>query len=148
MIDTKIDTNKIHLNKVKIAASYLKEENISTEVKSFRSSFNFSSGYNLEKKRIKNTLSVEIKAEKLSSPSQTLEAGYTMDFIFEVDNLEELSTINEDSSVAISEHLAATLAGICYSTLRGIVLAKTQGTSLNGILLPVLDPYSLLKMNT
>lgn len=41
--------------------------------------------------------------------------------------------------------LAASLVGLAYSTARGIILERTSGTILNGIIIPVIDPMKLLK---
>jgi hypothetical protein len=34
--------------------------------------------------------------------------------------------------------------GIAYSTARGIILSRTAGTAVDGIILPVIDPAMLL----
>ena len=142
----KVIPDKIHLIRAKTIAGFLNhaEDIEDDEIKGFSSSFNFTTAYSIESKRIKNTLSIEIKAEKEENTFIELEAGYTVEFTFEIDNLEELSEKQEDGTVKISIHLAATLAGICYSTLRGIVLTRTQGTPLNGMIMPVINPYTLL----
>ena len=141
----KVIPDKIHLIRAKTIAGFLNhaEDIDDDEIKGFSSSFNFTTAYSIESKRIKNTLSIDINAEK-ENISIELEAGYTVEFTFEIDNLEELSEKQEDGTVKISIHLAATLAGVCYSTLRGIVLTRTQGTPLNGMIMPVINPYTLL----
>jgi hypothetical protein len=143
----KVITDKIHLIRAKTIAGFLNhaEDIEDDEIKGFTSSFNFTTAYSIESKRIKNTLSIEIKAQGEENGSLELEAGYTVEFIFEIENLEELSEKQDDGTIKISIHLAATLAGICYSTLRGIVLTRTQGTPLNGMIMPIIDPYTLLK---
>ena len=45
----------------------------------------------------------------------------------------------------IDSQLGATIAGISYSTARGIVLERTNGTYFNGVILPVLNPRELLE---
>lgn len=141
----KIIPDKIHLIRAKTITGFLNHAGDidDDEIKGFSSSFNFTTAYSIESKRIKNTLSIDIKAEK-ENISIELEAGYTVEFTFEIDNLEELSEKQEDGTVKISIHLAATLAGVCYSTLRGIVLTRTQRTPLNGMIMPVINPYTLL----
>lgn len=41
--------------------------------------------------------------------------------------------------------LGTTLMGIVYSTARGIILERTQGTFFNGVILPVINPNKLIK---
>jgi hypothetical protein len=60
-----------------------------------------------------------------------------------VDNLKELVQI-QGSISTIDGRLAATVLGIAYSTARGIVVERTQGTFFNGAILPVINPSSLL----
>ena len=142
----KIIPEKINLIKVKTIAGFLNhaEDVNDDEIKGFSSTFSFGTAYSIDSKRIKNTLEIKIKAEGEGNREINLEAGYTVEFIFEVENLEDLSEKQEDGTVKISIDLAATLAGICYSTLRGIVLTRTQGTPLNGMIMPVVNPYTLL----
>jgi hypothetical protein len=48
----------------------------------------------------------------------------------------------------IEEAIGATIAGISYSTSRGIVLERTLGTDFGGIILPVIDPAELIRKDT
>lgn len=73
-----------------------------------------------------------------------LSARYTIHFAYRVDNLEELVIINKDNTL-IDNNLAATIIGMSYSTARGIVLERTQGTFFNGAILPVIDVFDFLK---
>lgn len=138
-------TENIHLLKVRTIAGFINQSDDIDEddISGFESNFSFSTAYSIESKRIKNILEVKIQAIGKEKKIE-LEAGYTLEFVFKIDNFEDLSKIQDDGTVKISVHLAATLAGICYSTLRGIVLEKTQGTLLNTVILPVINPYSLL----
>lgn len=138
-------TENIHLLKVRTIAGFINQSDDIDEddISGFESNFSFSTAYSIESKRIKNILEVKIQAIGKEKKIE-LEAGYTLEFVFKIDNFEDLSKIQDDGTVKISVHLAATLAGICYSTLRGIVLEKTQGTLLSTVILPVINPYSLL----
>lgn len=60
-----------------------------------------------------------------------------------VDNLKNHYTM-QGKVPMLSEHMAATLMGIMYSTVRGIILERTAGTFFNGVLLQVIDPRKLL----
>jgi len=44
----------------------------------------------------------------------------------------------------LQDVLIHTLLSIAYSTSRGIVLSRTQGTLLNGVILPVIDTRVLM----
>jgi hypothetical protein len=72
-------------------------------------------------------------------------AEYKVDFLYMIENLKDF-LVKEGGTNGILLHgtLGATLAAISYSTLRGIILTRTQGTILQGIILPVINPSDLL----
>lgn len=73
-------------------------------------------------------------------------AFYSIEFIFEIEGLEDFLLIDEENEgITIRFDLGVTIAGIAYSTVRGIIHVRTQGTALNGVILPVIDPANLLK---
>jgi hypothetical protein len=53
--------------------------------------------------------------------------------------------LEENEKPVFKELFAATLAGISYSTLRGIVFEKTKDSNWGALILPVVDPTILLK---
>ena len=71
------------------------------------------------------------------------------EFIFKVENMEELVEFNDDEKKAIiSFELGINLVSIAYSTMRGVIHTRTQGTVLEGIIIPVIDPKLLLQPYT
>ena len=54
-------------------------------------------------------------------------------------------TLNEEDIPVFKELFVATLAGISYSTLRGIIFEKTSDTPWGGLTLPVINPKLLLE---
>jgi len=40
--------------------------------------------------------------------------------------------------------MGATLAAIALSSVRGIILTRTQGTPFDGFILPIIDPKQLI----
>lgn len=73
-----------------------------------------------------------------------LNAQYVIHFAFQVDNLKELLHV-ENNNTTIDNRLGATIIGMAYSTARGIVLERTQGTFFNGAILPVINVGDFLK---
>ncbi|MNK09424.1 hypothetical protein D3C87_273840 [compost metagenome] len=73
-------------------------------------------------------------------------ATFTIEFDFEIENLNDFRTHSSDVDhpVQIDRNLGVALMGIVYSTARGIVLTRTAGTVLDGIILPVIDPSTIL----
>jgi len=54
---------------------------------------------------------------------------------------------DESGKTYIDKNIGGTLLGIAYSTARGIVLERTQGSYLGGVVLPVIDPIVAIKDN-
>jgi len=64
-----------------------------------------------------------------------------------VENLDEfLVNKKQEAPVEIDINLMGTLMGIVYSTSRGIIMQRTQGTILNGVILSVIDPKNYYSM--
>lgn len=70
-------------------------------------------------------------------------AEYGIEFHFHVENLEDFVEENEKGK-QLDSTLGATILSIAFSTSRGILIERTQGTYLEGIILPVIDPKELL----
>ena len=59
---------------------------------------------------------------------------------FGVKNIDSFIDKKDDNLVNLPDQFIQTLISISLSTSRGILAAKTEGTILNGIYLPVLNP--------
>jgi hypothetical protein len=105
----------------------------------------FRLAFNLEKKLIKADLDVYIKTRSGSGNiSGEATGNFHLVFIFHIDNLEKLANLNENNIVIYDQTLGLNVALITYSTSRGILLTRLQGTALQGFILPVLDPNKLI----
>lgn len=72
-----------------------------------------------------------------------IRAEYVYLFYYKVDNLSQFISAEN----AVSGDLTTTLVSMSYSTLRGIVLERTTGTPLGGVILPVINPALFAKDN-
>ncbi|TVR36943.1 MAG: hypothetical protein EA392_13955 [Cryomorphaceae bacterium] len=84
-----------------------------------------------------------IRNDKGKKEPVGIRAEYVYHFYFQVDNLSQF--ISEKD--AVSAALTTTLVSMSYSTLRGIVLERTTGTLLGGVILPVINPAAFVKEN-
>ncbi len=90
-------------------------------------------------------LTVQIDAVGAERAALDIKGSYTHEIIFRVENLDDfLETKEGENFPRIDLLLAATLVGIAYSTVRGIIFTRTQGTSLNAVVLPVVDPKKIM----
>ncbi|WP_163379449.1 hypothetical protein [Cyclobacterium sp. SYSU L10401] len=70
---------------------------------------------------------------------------FEMLFAFHVENLEELIERDEKDVLVVDAGLSNAIASVSYSTSRGILLTRFQGTALSGFILPIVNPNELLK---
>jgi hypothetical protein len=105
---------------------------------------NLNTGFNLEEKLVRADLSVNVST---ISKEQTQEATGSFHFVFMYfyDDLIDHTTLKEDNSVGCNPYLANAIASITYSTSRGILLSRFQGTAMQNFILPVVDPNTLLE---
>lgn len=101
--------------------------------------------HSTEDKRVRIRLHVNItafdEAQKLISGIQ---AAFGIDCHFFVENLEEMLHQVPDGGESLQFDFGVTLFGMAYSTSRGIVLERTHGTIMGGVILPVVNPVKIL----
>lgn len=153
MSEQKIIPEKIHLEGVRIMKSHFEvlEQNDQLEITSFAMGFKSEASFDIEEKQNRFRLYVKIKGLNHSQEYIGISGEYHIDFIYYIENLDQFIYWEENEGVkagenefSVSQTLGATIAGISYSTSRGIILDRTQSTDFNGILLPVIDPNRLL----
>jgi len=108
----------------------------------FSVEFKTESGLSLEDKVVRFVLTVNISANDSHGNPLPVQASYTHQFIFKVDNLDDF--VNTENGLELDFLMGATLAGIALSSVRGIILTRTQGTPFDGFILPVIDPKQLI----
>jgi hypothetical protein len=142
-----VDPDKIHLIGLRLlGANYeTSEDFLKTPILPARTNVKIgqNTGLNLEKNLLVIKMEIILNGLNNEDSEVGLTARYLIEFAFTVDNLKELVQI-QGSISTIDGRLAATILGIAYSTARGIVVERTQGTFFNGAILPVINPSSLL----
>jgi len=107
-------------------------------------SYSQNSAFNFDQKNIRIRLEILLDGIDEQETLIGVQGDFGLDFHFHIENIEEFIEESEGNK-KISDNLGTTLISIAYSTARGIVLERTQGTFLNGTILPVIDPKELLK---
>lgn len=100
--------------------------------------------FNIEEKLVKADFSVEINTESKGANSKEATGSFHLVFIYRVDNLEELAKPEKNNLIDLHPALGSALSSITYSTSRGILLTRMQGTALQNFVLPVINPNKLL----
>lgn len=92
-------------------------------------------------------LSLILDMEKVNEDGvKLIKANFSIDFDFQIENILELIVVEEGNTKVVNaaRELGMSLMAIAYSTTRGIILTRTAGTVLNGLILPVVDTAKLL----
>jgi hypothetical protein len=100
--------------------------------------------FNLEEKLVKSDFIIEIKTDSNGENAKEALGSFHILFIFKVENLEELAKPGTNNLIDLHPVLGNALSSITYSTSRGILLTRLQGTALQNFILPVIDPNKLL----
>jgi hypothetical protein len=105
----------------------------------------FELGFNLEDKLVKADFSVHVETKSNEDSIEEAVGNFSFVYVFYVDNIEELTTLEKDETITIHPALGNALASITYSTSRGILMTRFQGTVLSDFILPVINPNDLLE---
>ena len=113
-------------------------------IDTFDFSVEFNAGFNLEDNLIRADFVINLATISKEKADEAT-SSYHFVFIFHVENLNEHTTVADDKSVDWNPYLANAIASITYSTSRGILMSRFQGTVMEDFILPVVDPNSLLR---
>jgi hypothetical protein len=120
------------------------EEFDTDTVKGYRLNNGFQLGFSLKGKQAKADLTIEVDTDSQGGNTEEAKALFHLIFIFKVDNLEELVAETDDKQLEVDPMLGSAIAGVSYSTARGILLTRLQGTVFQKFILPVINPSQLL----
>lgn len=139
----------IHLEGIRILKAHFEISAERTEervhVDKFDIGLKSESGFNLDKKYLQFRLYVKIKGTNEQGENLGVDGEYVFEFAYFIENLMEFVTFHDDKkNFKVEAILGATIAGISYSTSRGVILERTQATDFGGVLLPVVNPNILL----
>lgn len=120
-------------------------------VASYDSNAGFDMAFNLEDSLIKadfilNVTTISDSEKNEGNPENEEAKGeFEFAFIFQVENLNELVSKNDQDKINVTGALGNAIASITYSTARGILYCRLSGTGLKNFMLPVINPNQLLK---
>lgn len=114
-----------------------------SNIKGFNYDVEFEIGLNLEEELVKADFIINLST---ASEVPTVEAvcSYHFVFLFNVEGLSDHVQITAEGVADWNPYLANAIASITYSTSRGILMSRFQGTVMKDFILPVIDPNALL----
>jgi hypothetical protein len=115
------------------------------QIASFENDVKFDMAFNLEDSMVKADFDVQIKTiSNEDTNSEEATAAFSFVYIFHVENFKELAKVIDDDTMDIHGGLSIALASIVYSTTRGVLMTRFQGTALADFILPIIDPQKLV----
>lgn len=144
-----VDASKIHILQIKTLKGNINAPSESDPEQIAGHSFNadLRTGLNLEDNLVGLKLTTDIEALDKGDNPLNSKGSYTHEIIFRVDNLNDFIGKEGENEGRIDIGLGSTLVSIAYSTVRGIIYTRTQGTSLGTVILPVINPLDLMIEN-
>lgn len=135
---------KIHLVSCTIASASLKSDFQVPEdhIENHSLMLGYDTSYNIDEDMVKAEIKVDVAA--LQGKKEVGEGHFELIFIYHVENLKELTQVDGDQ-LTVNGGLSNALASITYSTTRGILITRFQGTLLKNFTLPVINPNDLLE---
>lgn len=143
-----VDANKIHLEEITVfktnidaSDGFLENDE---EYEDFELTLEYQFGYNLEDEKTRVRLFITLDGTFSDNTDVWLKTEYGIEFHFYTENLNDYAK-SKGENLNVNEDFAAVLLGMAYSTARGIVLERTRGTIFGAAILPVVNPYEVLK---
>jgi hypothetical protein len=141
-----LDPKKIHLLDFHIVKGQIDSplDFDSSGIDGYNSTCDFELGFSMSENLVKADFKASVKTT--SGDKNGIEAAGLFHFVyvFRVENLNELVQQGEDKKLTINGGLGNALASITYSTSRGVLMTRFQGTELKDFILPVINPNDLL----
>lgn len=145
-------SHKLNTEKLSIIDFRLVNAKISTpeafeisEIKGYDLKTELKFGYNLKDKIVKADFNISIKALSKSDIETEATLDYDLVYFYLVENIEELVFDVKDQGLKIDSGLGNALSSVTYSTSRGVLMTRLQGTVFQDFVLPIINPNSLLK---
>lgn len=142
-----IDPGKIHLNYIEeISVSIDNSIDLAELKPSLTIDVAHTTGHIIKENKFLFGLKLVFSTSNNNPKKEDLncECKFRYNFHYIIDNLSEMFEINEDGNPVFKKAFVATIAGISYSTLRGIIFEKTSNSNWTSLVIPVIDPSLLL----
>ena len=142
-----LQPEKIHLLEFKLIKGSIESpfDFNSSKVEGHKFDLDFDLSFNLSDKLAKADFLVNVESKSKDENKVEAQGSFHFVYVFHVENINELVEEKDDKTIDISGALGNALASITYSTSRGILMTRFQGTALNDFILPIINPNNLLK---
>jgi hypothetical protein len=147
--NTSIDIDKLALLKVTVFKAHLEANEAFRDapkpISEFAVETATDSAFNFKEKLCRFRLYLKFTAMDSDKNQPGLDAEYGIEFHYRINNLNDYLIHKEGNEVQVDTGLGTTLCAISYSTARGIILERMQGTYFDGAILPIVDASKILE---
>ncbi|MFY0600054.1 MAG: hypothetical protein JXR03_10315 [Cyclobacteriaceae bacterium] len=103
-------------------------------------------GFNLEDSLIKSSIRIDVQTDCEGKNEEEARSGFEFLFLYRYEKLLDLvARTKNKEEVVLHPHLGNAISAITYSTSRGVLMTRFQGTAFKDFILPVIPPDSLLE---
>lgn len=113
-----------------------------SDIKSFDYDVDLKTSFNLDEGLVKADFIITVSSIS-QEPTQEATCTYHFVFLFHVAELKDHAQLTTEGIMDWNPYLANAIASITYSTSRGILMSRFQGTVMKDFILPVVDPNGL-----
>ena len=139
------DPNKVEIIDFKITKGRIDApfEFDSTSIENFETTMSFHPSFDVENALVRVDMGFEITTNSTANQVEA-KAEFNFVYIFKIENLRLLIEMNKKKIVSVNENLTLAIAAIAFSTSRGILMTRLQGTALENYILKIIAPEELL----
>lgn len=117
-------------------------EDVRARVKSFNLATALEQEIFEEVQLVKHILNIKISLSDEDENPIDVSCAFRISFKYFIQNMSNF-LISEDDETELTDVMKYSIAGISFSTARGIILTRLLGTPLEGVILPVVSPIDL-----
>lgn len=118
-------------------------------VRSYSTGIKYDLGFNMNKGLIRSEIEIKIQTVSKVDDFEEALSDFYISFLFKIDNLKELVIVEKlkDGKLKylVDSDLSISIASMTYSTARGILFTRLQGTVFKDFILPVVSSDELIK---
>lgn len=115
------------------------------QIQEYNTTYQFGLSFKLDESLVKADFEVELQTvSNTDINEEEATARFHLVYLFMVENLDDLAIVQKDGTIELQGGLGNVLASIAYSTTRGTLITRFQGTALADFILPVIDINRLL----
>jgi hypothetical protein len=115
-----------------------------SKVSGYQLDHSFQLGFNVDDKLAKADFIIKVKTDSRGNNENEATGNFHLIFIYRIEDLPALAIPEKNKRLNLNPALANALSSVTYSTSRGILLTRLQGTALQNFVLPIINPNKLL----